>query len=105
MRPATIDNWIDACGQAWGELCNGSDGAYVGRWETWEVAIVIRASAILVAHGLGRARGPVPNQWEAVVRAFADRDPFSPDGLVEGERGVRFAVRSLDRSPRPEQIH
>lgn len=98
MRPATLDQWIQACAAAWGEICNGHNGACVERaHETYENAIARHAGRILVQNNLGRAKGPVPDEWITVLRSFADRTPCSSDGLVAGPYGIRLAVRNLRR--------
>ncbi len=99
MRPATIDNWVDAVAAAWGEICHGHNGCHVDRKrESYEVALATRACEILVNNGIGRPRGAVPDEWLVVVQSFANRTPCSHDGLVEGPHGLRLSIKNLARS-------
>ncbi|MEE9395162.1 MAG: hypothetical protein V3W41_21945 [Planctomycetota bacterium] len=105
MRPATLQNWIDACAAAWAELCHGHEGVYIDATRTsWDVAIAEHAAKVLARHDLGRARGAVPDEWLTVVRSIADRKPCSPDGLVAGPSGLRLSTKSLVRSPLPKDV-
>jgi hypothetical protein len=104
MRPATTEEWVNAVTEAHTRLCVGMDcHVYTGKRETWEGAIIRVAGGLLRFHGLGRERGKVPDEWYAIAFSAADRSSSSPDGLVAGPRGLRLAIRSLQRARREGQ--
>lgn len=97
MKPATQQQWLDACGMAWTMLCQGDGELHVDREkETFENAIARVAGRLLTERGLGRERGPVPEEWAVILEGFADRKPPG-DGLVATRHGVRVAPRNLLR--------